>query len=131
MIALRKTLYEGQDEIPDGGEEVDQEQSDPISEKDLQKEIESVTGELEAVQNGSPLVRIEVDPDVVSKVVSDWTGIPLGKVMRDEARNVLNLEENLKERIKGLADPTLCACIRLTLGGCFTLQRPAIFMFEK
>jgi type VI secretion system protein VasG len=46
-------------------------------------------------------VKIEVDPDVVSKVVSDWTGIPLGKVMRDEALNIIRLEENLKQRIKG------------------------------
>jgi len=37
----------------------------------------------------------------VAKVVSDWTGIPLGKVMRDEARNVIGLEESLKKRIKG------------------------------
>ena len=48
-----------------------------------------------------PLVKIEVDPDVVSKVVSDWTGIPLGNVMRDEALNIIRLEENLRQRIKG------------------------------
>ncbi len=47
------------------------------------------------------MVRTEVDPDVVAKVVSDWTGIPLGKVMRDQARNMLQLESRLKERIKG------------------------------
>jgi type VI secretion system protein VasG len=34
-------------------------------------------------------------------VVSDWTGIPLGNVMRDEALNIIKLEENLKQRIKG------------------------------
>jgi len=53
------------------------------------------------VQGDSPLVKIEVDPDVVSQVVSDWTGIPLGNVMRDEAQNILNLETSLKERIRG------------------------------
>ena len=46
-------------------------------------------------------MKIEVDPDVVSNVVSDWTGIPLGNVMRDEALNIIKLEENLKQRIKG------------------------------
>ncbi|MBW2093721.1 MAG: type VI secretion system ATPase TssH [Deltaproteobacteria bacterium] len=68
---------------------------------DLREQMEKLTKELEAVQGDSPLVRIEVDPDMVSKVVSDWTGIPLGKVMREEARNVVNLEANLQERIKG------------------------------
>ncbi|HDZ23372.1 MAG TPA: type VI secretion system ATPase TssH [Desulfobacteraceae bacterium] len=67
----------------------------------LRGEMEKLAKELEAVQGDAPLVRIEVDPDMVSKVVSDWTGIPLGKVMREEARNVVNLETNLQERIKG------------------------------
>jgi type VI secretion system protein VasG len=57
--------------------------------------------ELEAIQTGSPLIRVEVDPDVVAKVVSDWTGIPLGRVLRDQVRNVVNLEENMRLRIKG------------------------------
>jgi type VI secretion system protein VasG len=69
--------------------------------EEIKKEIAKVTGELNLLQDGSPLVRIEVDPDVVAKVVSDWTGIPLGKVLRDQARNVMQLENDLKQRIKG------------------------------
>jgi type VI secretion system protein VasG len=77
-------------------------QSDnPASADPLQEELNALSKELAALQGESPLVRTEVDPDVVAKVVSDWTGIPLGKVMRDEARNVINLENNLKQRIKG------------------------------
>jgi type VI secretion system protein VasG len=56
---------------------------------------------LAAIQKDHPLIQIEVNPDVVAQVVSDWTGIPLGKVLKDEARTILNLEERLKERIKG------------------------------
>jgi len=67
----------------------------------LKAQIDQVSQELGELQGDSPLVRIEVDPDVVAKVVSDWTGIPLGKVMRDEARNIIGLDENLKKRIKG------------------------------
>ncbi|MGA7827840.1 MAG: type VI secretion system ATPase TssH [Geobacteraceae bacterium] len=63
--------------------------------------ISCVTTELELVQDGSPLVHIEVDPDIVAKVVSDWTGIPLGRVLRDQARNAVQLEGDLKQRIKG------------------------------
>ncbi len=47
------------------------------------------------------LLSIEVNPDVVSQVVSDWTGIPLGKLMRAQTQTVLDLEDRLKERIKG------------------------------
>lgn len=53
------------------------------------------------IQADEPLVFYEVDPDSVAKVVSDWTHIPLGKVLRDEASNLLDLSTQLKKRIKG------------------------------
>ena len=91
VIELRHSLYELRSE----------EKADKAKEKDFTEKIDKTFGELQALQSDSSLVKIEVDPDVVSKVVSDWTGIPLGKVMRDEALNVIKLEENLKQRIKG------------------------------
>jgi len=68
---------------------------------DAKTRMEEAAKALETIQAGSPLVPLEVDPDVVCQVVSDWTGIPLGRVMRDDARNILGLEDNLKQRIKG------------------------------
>lgn len=49
----------------------------------------------------APLVFYEVDPDSVAQVVADWTRIPLGKVLRDEASDLLVLDTQLKKRIKG------------------------------
>ncbi len=92
LIGLRKDLYELKNQPqPDSDEK----------EKLLKSRIDEISQQLKDIQGNRPLIRIEVDPDVVSKVVSDWTGIPLGKVMRDEAQNILNLEESLKKRIKG------------------------------
>jgi type VI secretion system protein VasG len=91
VIELRQSLFENKAREGEGFE----------PDKELAKKMEQAAGELEALQGDSPLVRTEVDPDVVSKVVSDWTGIPLGKVMRDEAKNIIGLEDNLKQRIKG------------------------------
>ncbi|GAB4229292.1 MAG: type VI secretion system ATPase TssH [Deltaproteobacteria bacterium] len=68
---------------------------------ELKMKFDAASIDLEAAREGAPLIRIEVDPDVVSKVVSDWTGIPLGKMLQDEAESVIRLEENLKKRIKG------------------------------
>ncbi|WP_028321017.1 type VI secretion system ATPase TssH [Desulfatiglans anilini] len=79
----------------------DQPRVEQPTEEALRAEMARLMTDLEALQAGAPLVRIEVDPDVVAKVVSDWTGIPLGKVMRDEARNILDFETRLQERIKG------------------------------
>ncbi len=112
LINLRQSLYEGAS---------DQEKQDK---EDLRKQIDNIKQELEAIQGDSPLVRIEVDPDVVAKVVSDWTGIPLGKVMRDEANNVINLEANLKERIKG-QDEAIESISQVIRAGKAGLKDPA------
>jgi type VI secretion system protein VasG len=63
----------------------------------LQQRLE----ELRALQGDTPLVRHEVDPEVVARVISDWTGIPLGKLLRDHAQTVLDLEISLAARIRG------------------------------
>jgi type VI secretion system protein VasG len=52
-------------------------------------------------QGSEALVRIDVDPDVVAKVVSDWTGVPVGKMQRDQASTALGLADALKRRIRG------------------------------
>ena len=92
LIELRKELYETI---------ADDVQSDPAKTESLKEQILKISAELEDIQQDFPMIRTEVDPDVVAKVVSDWTGIPLGKVMRDQAGNMLNLEENFQKRIKG------------------------------
>lgn len=53
------------------------------------------------LQAHEKLIFIDVSPDTIAKVVSDRTGIPLGKMMRDQASQALNLEALLGERIKG------------------------------
>ena len=63
--------------------------------------IESATANFKASQGSQPLVRVDVDPDVVAKVISDWTGIPVGKMLRDQAESVLRMEEVLCKRIRG------------------------------
>ena len=67
----------------------------------IEADLDQAARELADVQKDTALVRTEVDPDVVSKVVSDWTGIPLGRVMRDQAKSIIQLEDRLRERIKG------------------------------
>ncbi|HQF86031.1 MAG TPA: type VI secretion system ATPase TssH [Acidobacteriota bacterium] len=75
---------------------------EPAADKDaLKQELVAADAAFHALQADGGLIQVEVNPDVVAQVVSDWTGIPLGKVLRDEAENILRLEERLAERIKG------------------------------
>ena len=56
---------------------------------------------LQARQAGSPLVSVEVTGDVVAQVVSDWTGVPVGKVAKDQAGQIADLFATLSRRIRG------------------------------
>jgi len=66
-------------------------------EQDIHK-AEAVLAELQVKEK---LVFIEVAPDTIAKVVSDRTGVPLGKMLRDHAASALALEQSLEARIKG------------------------------
>ena len=67
----------------------------------IEQEVEAAEAKLAEYQLDEKLVHIEVNPDTIAKVVSDRTGVPLGKMMRDQAANALALKSTLNDRIKG------------------------------
>jgi type VI secretion system protein VasG len=64
-------------------------------------ELRALKAELAELQGESPLVPLEVDGASVAAIVSGWTGIPLGRMVKDEIRTVLSLQGALQERILG------------------------------
>jgi type VI secretion system protein VasG len=56
---------------------------------------------LEACHTEERLISVEVSADTVAKVVSDWTGIPVGKMARDQAETISHLKDVLLRRIQG------------------------------
>ncbi|KIP72010.1 ATPase [Vibrio harveyi] len=110
MIALRSRLHElvfgetNEEELV-ADEESEQEQDvSPYAEMDeeaVRIAISACQEQLDAIRNGNPLVHFEVGPDEVSHVISDWTGIPMGKMLQDEAETTLKLKESLTQSIKG------------------------------
>ena len=56
---------------------------------------------LSEMQGDRPLILPVVDGQAVGAVVADWTGIPVGRMVKDEIRTVLALEEHLAKRIIG------------------------------
>jgi type VI secretion system protein VasG len=67
----------------------------------LRAELEELNRRLEHVQGEQPLIGVCVDSRVVGTVISGWTGIPVGKMLRDEIATVLHLEKHLAARIIG------------------------------
>jgi type VI secretion system protein VasG len=64
-------------------------------------ELATVKTELAALQGEAPLVFDVVDRQAIADVVATWTGIPVGRMVGDEIRNILNLEALMKGRIRG------------------------------
>ncbi|MDB4975963.1 MAG: putative ATP-dependent Clp protease, ATP-binding subunit ClpB, partial [Myxococcaceae bacterium] len=61
----------------------------------------ALQAELSALQGESPLIFSTVDAQAVSAVVSEWTGIPVGRMVRNEIQAVLGLSETLSRRVIG------------------------------
>ncbi|MGD8206129.1 type VI secretion system ATPase TssH [Pantoea sp. FN0305] len=85
IIALRARLYS--------------EQADDLAA--LQQQLAEKQQALSTLQGEAPLLFAAVDANVVAAVVSDWTGIPLGRMVKNEIDAVLNLADTLSERVIG------------------------------
>jgi type VI secretion system protein VasG len=63
--------------------------------------LAALEDELQTLQGEEPLMRVCVDTQTVSEVISAWTGIPVGKMVKDEIASVLDLPSNLGQRVIG------------------------------
>ena len=67
----------------------------------LREELKKLDSELEHLQGENPLMRICVDAQIVGDVISGWTGIPIGRMLKDEVQAILELEGVLAKRVIG------------------------------
>ena len=105
ILDLRARLREGG--APVEGEEATSEEAaaaSPLSAEErasLLEELKAKNAELITVQGDSPLILPIVDHQAVASVVGDWTGIPVGRMVRDEIDTILHLEDHLAKRVIG------------------------------
>jgi type VI secretion system protein VasG len=64
-------------------------------------QLRQAESELAALQGETPMIRVAVDAQIVGEVISAWTGIPVGKMMKDEISTVLSLPKFLGQRVIG------------------------------
>ena len=64
-------------------------------------ELRRIQDELATLQGENPLILPTVDYQAVASVVGDWTGIPVGRMARNEVETILNLAKSLGERVIG------------------------------
>ncbi|MDI3382279.1 type VI secretion system ATPase TssH [Xenophilus aerolatus] len=67
----------------------------------LLAELHELQTKIHAVQGESPLILPSVDEQAVASVVADWTGIPVGRMVKNEVEAVLKLADTLNQRVIG------------------------------
>lgn len=77
--------------VPDG----------PSAREALLEELQGLQQRLRALQGDTPLVLPVVDAQAVGSVVQDWTGIPVGRMVKNEVESVLRLADTLDQRVIG------------------------------
>ena len=98
----------------------------------LKGELSSAIESLEEFQKDKQKISFEVTSDVVGQVVSDWTGVPLGSIVKSDANNLLSFNEDMKKWVKGQdhAVDEIDSGIRTAKAGLQNPDQPhGIFLF--
>ncbi len=102
IIELKKKLISENSKQPPDQEFADQ-----------ARELSSLEEKLETVHQGTPMVSTCVDSEIIAAVISNWTGIPVGKMLTDEIGTILGMKEKLEERIIGQPRAMDAVCRRI------------------
>lgn len=67
----------------------------------LQRDLERENKKLVSLQRNQKMLKEEVDEEDITDIVSKWTGIPVGRLMEEEANKLVKMEDTLKKRVIG------------------------------
>ncbi len=92
--------------LPDSGEaqetgENDHKQMSEDERKQTLDKLKDLQDKLHELQGERPLILPAVDASSVASVVADWTGIPVGRMVKDEIAGVLKLADRIEDRVIG------------------------------
>ena len=93
---------------------------------ETERKLAEITKELESSQGESRLLREEVSEEDIARIVNQWTGIPVSKMLSSEKAKLLKLEEILSRRVVG-QEPAIRAvsdAIRRNKSGLSDINRP-------
>lgn len=93
---------------------------------EAENKLQEFQSQLNEMQQGSPLLKEEVDNEDIAAVVSKWTGIPLSKMIQSEREKLLHLEDELGKRVAGQTEAitALSDAVRRSRAGLQDPKRP-------
>jgi ATP-dependent Clp protease ATP-binding subunit ClpB len=98
----------------------------------LEKKMESATNRLKRLQKTRRVLKEEVDAGDIADVVSRWTGVPVTKMLEEEAHKLGRMEDELTKRVVGqdTAIRTVADAVKRSRAGVADPNRPiGSFMF--
>ncbi len=93
---------------------------------ELNAEIEKLSGELAEIQKEKKMLKEEVDAEDVAEIVSEWTGIPVSRLLEGEVEKLIHMEERLSQRVVGQEEPirAVSDALRRSRAGLSDPNRP-------
>jgi len=91
-----------------------------------EKELKAAQDRLAELQKDHPMLKEEVGEEEIAKIVSKWTGIPVGRLLEGEIEKLVHMEDRLRQRVVG-QDPALASvanAIRRSRSGLSDPNRP-------
>ncbi len=98
----------------------------------LENEITNAQHDLEKLQKENPILKEEVTEEDVARVIAQWTGVPVSKMLASEMQRLAHMEDELKKRVIGQdeAVSAVANAIRRSRAGIAEEGRPiASFIF--
>jgi ATP-dependent Clp protease ATP-binding subunit ClpB len=91
-----------------------------------EKELKAAQDRLAELQKDHPMLKEEVGEEEIAKVVSKWTGIPVGRLLEGEIEKLVHMEERLRQRVVGqdAALASVANAIRRSRSGLSDPNRP-------
>ena len=93
---------------------------------ELNKKFEDIGEKLKTIQNGKQMLKEEVDEEDIAEVISRWTGVPVTKLLEEEADKLLKMEDYLHKRVIGqdAAIRAVSEAVRRSRAGLNDPRRP-------
>jgi ATP-dependent Clp protease ATP-binding subunit ClpB len=66
-----------------------------------EKELKAAQDRLGELQKDHPMLKEEVGEEEIAKIVSKWTGIPVGRLLEGEIEKLIHMEDRLRQRVVG------------------------------
>ncbi|HTB94912.1 MAG TPA: ATP-dependent chaperone ClpB [Candidatus Sulfotelmatobacter sp.] len=91
-----------------------------------ERELNAAQERFAAVQKDAPMLKEEVDEEDIAKLVSKWTGIPVGRLLEGESQKLVHMEERLRQRVVGQDDALgrVANAVRRSRAGLSDAKRP-------